>query len=582
MPPGTDDGRYSILQTTMGKTSDRAYSGDEASRQGRFLIVGFNQTDAVRVANAAAPWRTEVAEPTWTLRNVADWMEQGRRYLVGVIVAVCDRSGLAPLSDLWNSDPTTAVVTLGPPFGLEEMVDAFRIGVHEHVPEARIEELWEYLDRAAARARAMANLVEQRERLWALFNAMSGGAILSDRDGRILEMNAPARRYLKLSPNSGPSEVLCDNAVLELTRVLQNETVGEQSTVDIELRDGSRRRFGYSTTASPSGRFRVTLFRDLGPKLAFEHHIRRAEHLAQVGEMAARLSHEIKNPLASVLAGLELLAEQAPLDGCHGEVLREVTKEARALSLTVQELLSCMQGAPLNVKLSPVDAAVAEAVHSCRILASSKGVDLRLDTSTTTAAQALMDETWLRRALVNLIINAIEATGRGGKVEVSVGVLDEQQRRRLAGSFQGEVIVVRVRDDGPGLSREVAERIFEPFFTTKPTGTGLGLSVAVDVVESFGGVLTVTSRPGRGCRFDVYLVGRGALACWDRDTCDRSQCMRCPVYADGTGFLCWSVYRLTGGKSQACRRNACTRCNMYLGNNLRMVWQGPLVSFVEE
>jgi|GEM_PF-6472375 len=327
MPPGMDDVRARILQPATaqwGRTSDRACSGEAESRQGWFLIVGFSQEDAARVAAAAAPWRTEVAEATSTLREVAEWLRQREGCVVGLIVAVRDGGDLARASGLWMGIPTAAVITLGPPLGLAEMVDAFRSGVHEHVVEARISELAGHLDRAAARALATARLAERKFRV--LFNAMGAGAILSDRDGRVLEMNASAQKYLRLTLKSGPSEGLGDDAVPGLARVLREATVGEQSEAEIELPDGSCHTFGYSTTESPSGQFRVTLLRDLAPNLAFERRRRRAEQLAQVGEMAARLSHEIKNPLASVLAGLELLGEQATLDDSHGEVLREVTR----------------------------------------------------------------------------------------------------------------------------------------------------------------------------------------------------------------------------------------------------------------
>lgn len=235
----------------------------------------------------------------------------------------------------------------------------------------------------------------------------------------------------------------------------------------------------------------------------------------------------------------------------------------------------------MHVKPTPVERAVAEAVRSCRILASNTGVDLQLVTGAAASTQALMDEAWFRRALANLIINAIEAMGRGGKVEVSVDVLDEHQRRQLAGTFPHEVVVIRVRDDGPGVSRDLAERIFEPFFTTKSAGSGLGLSVAADVVESFGGVLTVTTRPGWGCRFDIYPAGRGVRACWEHNACDRAECARCPVYTEGTGFGCWALRHLMGGESPACRHGECTQCEVYCGDNLRVNWRGSLISFVE-
>lgn len=478
--------------------------------------------------------------------------------------------------------PGVAIIVISTQ-GRPTVSEALLEGAHEHATAGELVHFPVVLERALARAQAERRLTEHRDRLRALFDAMSSGVIVTRSDGRVVDVNQPAIRYLNLRDPSDLIDQTVEALLPGLGRAINETPTGMQRQVELELAGGEHRTLGFSSTASVTGTYRFTLFRDLTPMIDAQRRRRRAEQLAQVGEMAARLSHEIKNPLASVLAGLELLFDDAGLSVDQRSVVRDMTREARILSRTIQELLSCARDSDIEAKcLALVDLA-EDAVRSCRTFAERKGVELAFESDVHPSLTAVVDALWFRRALINLLINGIEATGRGGKVVLTVGMLAEEKKRQLVDGFPHEVACVQVRDDGPGIDCEEARRVFDPFFTTKDSGTGLGLSVATDVVEALGGVLTLLSMPGRGCVFRAYVPSGDMARCWE--ACpgrDPDACARCVVKTRGTGYACWSTRTLSGQESLACRRSDCVGCDVYRNSNLRYYWSSPVVTCTEE
>jgi signal transduction histidine kinase len=231
---------------------------------------------------------------------------------------------------------------------------------------------------------------------------------------------------------------------------------------------------------------------------ALRRRLERAERLALVGELAARVAHELKNPLAPVRGYAELLEQRleglpAEQRAAFGKGLAIIKQESSRIEARLGELLvltRAERGGPPGARfeLGPVLAevlAVAEQEPGIRALAAGPFGALGV-------VHGDADE--LRGALLNLLKNAGEAMApRGGNVEVRA-------------AREGERVVVEVLDEGPGFSPELAERLFEPFFTTKADGTGLGLSIARSAIEGAGGRLELTPRTDRpGCSARVEL-----------------------------------------------------------------------------
>jgi signal transduction histidine kinase len=227
---------------------------------------------------------------------------------------------------------------------------------------------------------------------------------------------------------------------------------------------------------------------------AQERDLLRAEQLAAVGQLAAGVAHEVRNPLT----GIKLLVDAAlrperptPL---ATDDLRLIRQEIVRMERTVQGLLDFARTPPPDRKPHDLRELVAEAVGIARGRAEQKSVTLRPD-ALGGPLPASVDRDQFLSLLTNLLYNAIDAAPPGGEVGVSAG-LDT-----------GGTIRVEVTDTGPGIDPSASDRLFTPFATTKPTGTGLGLTVARRVAKDHGGTLTAANRPAGGACFTLTLPG---------------------------------------------------------------------------
>lgn len=227
--------------------------------------------------------------------------------------------------------------------------------------------------------------------------------------------------------------------------------------------------------------------------------MKRAERLYAVGQLSAGLAHEIRNPLASIAGAAGILRRQALADARQSECVSIISRECERLNGLLKEFLDFAR--PRAPKHQPVD--LGEVVTSVIDLASHATGErsIRLTRKVASGLPVLhTDCAQLTQALLNLLINAIQASPAKGEIEVSAAVEDRRA-------------VIRVRDQGPGIEPENMDRIFDPFFTTKASGTGLGLSVAHQIVRQLGGLLIAHRNPDRGMTFSLQLpLGKGAAS----------------------------------------------------------------------
>jgi C4-dicarboxylate-specific signal transduction histidine kinase len=221
----------------------------------------------------------------------------------------------------------------------------------------------------------------------------------------------------------------------------------------------------------------------------------RTEKLATVGRLAAGVAHEVGNPLGAI-AGYAEVARDRLRRGAAGEAddfLARIGAEARRIDTIVHDLLDFAR--PAEPALAPVAvrAAVEAAVRLARPQPRFRGVEVALDLPAA-LPPALADARRLEQVLLNLLLNAGDAMGGAGRLEIGA--------RAEAG-----VVEIAVADRGPGIPAGDLPRIFDPFFTTKPpgAGTGLGLSICHRLVESFGGSIEAANREGGGAVLRVRL-----------------------------------------------------------------------------
>jgi two-component system sensor histidine kinase PilS (NtrC family) len=242
----------------------------------------------------------------------------------------------------------------------------------------------------------------------------------------------------------------------------------------------------------------VVIFQDLTPVKQMEERIRIADRLAGVGELAAGLAHEIRNPLASITGSSQMLRETPDLAKTSRTLLDIIERESTRLNVLITDFLAYAGPKLKNVGPVNVTGLAAEIVEAVRAgEAREKGVAVE-----DLAARDLHvegDAEQLRQVFWNLVRNAVQATPPGGSVTVDI---HPQNRHRQ------NYVAVTVSDTGVGIPPDIVGKIFNPFFTSKAEGTGLGLSISQRIVHYHRGFIEVRSSPGTGTVFTVFLPER--------------------------------------------------------------------------
>jgi two-component system sensor histidine kinase PilS (NtrC family) len=225
---------------------------------------------------------------------------------------------------------------------------------------------------------------------------------------------------------------------------------------------------------------------------AMEDHVKRVEKMAAIGEMAAGLAHEIKNPLASLSGSIQLLKEDIRYDPDHDRLMQIILREADRLSLLVSNFL--LYARPPAGKVEPVELDKV-LIETTELFEKDGSTDGRISTTTNIESGIWieMDPVHLRQILWNLLLNAAEAIDGIGKISV------EMYGERNKDAW------VKIIDDGCGMSTETLKSIFDPFFTTKTSGTGLGLSIVHRILQAYDSRLDVDSEPSKGTSVTIKL-----------------------------------------------------------------------------
>jgi signal transduction histidine kinase len=352
-----------------------------------------------------------------------------------------------------------------------------------------------------------------RDLVWNLRN----GVLAVTRAGNIAVMNAVAYRILGLAPRTTDigrpfAEVL--RHVPDVTRILAGAFELSHLPNRAELRlKTTGKVIGYtlSQVLDPEGRLTgaTLFFKDLTRVEQLEERERLRDRLAALGEMAAAIAHEVKNPLAGIEVMAGILKRQLTESEDAQSILRDIIKEAKMANAIVVEVLNFVR--PIRLQVERIS--LADVVHDAISLAEShvpRGkVQLALDLPED-LAPIQGDPHQLRQLFTNLLTNAFEALGGAGNVGLAAHQLSTEEESGGTDAQSVPMIQVEVTDDGPGMPADVMDRIFSPFFTTKPQGSGLGLAIVRKIVDAHDGRIDVSARPNGGTRFRVTLPVSGS------------------------------------------------------------------------
>lgn len=239
---------------------------------------------------------------------------------------------------------------------------------------------------------------------------------------------------------------------------------------------------------------RIGICRDITKRVQMEKKVRDSERMAYIGQITTSLSHEIRNPLSAVKMNLQILKKNPQIMGNDQRRIDISAKEVNRLERILEEVLDFAK--PLQIKSGWVDvnAIVVAALELLDMKFAEAGMDIVTDLDSN-LSEINADGEKLGQAFINILLNALEASSYGSKVEIQT---------TFRSSNGGEVAVI-IADEGHGISKQHASDIFKPFFTTKSSGTGLGLSNAHRIIEAHGGRIDVENRPIPGAFFKIIL-----------------------------------------------------------------------------
>ena len=336
---------------------------------------------------------------------------------------------------------------------------------------------------------------------------MRNGVLAITRDGTLALINDEAYRIFGVTARRTDigrpvADVLRDHP--EVVRVLN--TVFDlhllPNRVELRLRP-SGKVIGYTLALVRDDAARVVgaamFFKDLTRVEQLEERERLRDRLAAVGEMAAAIAHEVKNPLAGIEVMAGLLRRKIPESPDAQTMLTDIISEAKMANAIVQEVLEFVRPMRLQVE----GTGVAEAVKAAVQLAETKAprgeviVEIKVPGG---LPEIQGDRHQLAQLFTNLLMNAYEAMNGAGRVTITAEAV------RIDDGLDGrDAVLVEFADEGPGMPQEVAEHVFDPFFTTKPQGSGLGLAIVRKIVDAHDGSIDLRTSPGQGTMIRVTL-----------------------------------------------------------------------------
>ena len=442
--------------------------------------------------------------------SVTSWVIKERKALVSPDIAKDTRFDEFSTGDR----PVRSLMSI-PLIVQDEVVGV--LNVHSYNPNQYMEDNVRVLSIIASQGAAIYKELEALTALTSytdnILSSIAAGVVTLDSEGTVLTWNSAAERIVRL--NADRVEGLGYEDVLGLLKIsaADKETLkrairsvhdtgityqGYKLSFQPEKRDEIYMNMSISQLLNSAGEQLglVLIFEDITREIKMENEFRRMGELAAIGQLAASIAHELRNPLSSIKGAAQFLQKEYEDHSAIVEFLGIIIDEVNGLNKLTTEFLDFARPMQLELASTSVNTVVDKTLQfmSVHITDNNVVVKENLD-STVPDIQA--DEGQLEQVLRNIIINALQAMPDGGAITVTTG------RAPSGGVFMS------ITDTGSGIREDKLDRIFLPFFTTKTKGTGLGLSVVRKIVENHGGRLEVTSEVGVGTTFTIILYQNG-------------------------------------------------------------------------
>ncbi len=346
-----------------------------------------------------------------------------------------------------------------------------------------------------------------------ILSSIAAGVVTLDSEGIVLTWNAAAERTVRL--NADRVEGLTYEEVLGLLKISPSDRELVRRAIRSVLDTGVPYQ-GYKLSFQPEKRDEVfmnmsisqllnsngeklglvLIFEDITREIKMENEFRRMGELAAIGQLAASIAHELRNPLSSIKGAAQFLQKEYEDHSAIVEFLGIIIDEVNGLNRLTTEFLDFARPMQLELASTSVNTVVDKTLQFMSVHITDNNVVVK-ESIDPTVPDIQADESQLEQVMRNIIINSLQAMPEGGAITVTTG------RAPSGGVFMS------VSDTGTGIPEDKLDRIFLPFFTTKTKGTGLGLSVVRKIVENHGGRIDVKSEVGSGTTFTVILYQNG-------------------------------------------------------------------------
>ncbi|WP_080846848.1 PAS domain-containing sensor histidine kinase [Cytobacillus gottheilii] len=334
-------------------------------------------------------------------------------------------------------------------------------------------------------------LAESENKFRNLFEGSREGLVLWNERFEIVEMNPSAVQMLDADEETiigSPIMDLCN--VCQLERQQLKDRVGRTSgTFKLTQKNGIEKTFEFSTLHNVFSKLNVTALKDISERLILEEQLRKSETLHVLGELAAGVAHEVRNPLTALKGFIQLLEGSVQED--FSMYFNVISTELERIDSIINEFLFLSKPQALcfseedvsNIMKQTLDLLSAQAVlHNIQFITQFS--------ENLTKITCVPNQ--LKKVFINMIKNAIEVMPNGGFIKIHIERIEEH-------------IKISIIDQGAGMDKEKLKKLGEPFYTTKERGTGLGLMVTYKIVEEHSGRIEVESEVGKGTSFNVYL-----------------------------------------------------------------------------
>ncbi|WP_243291728.1 PAS domain-containing sensor histidine kinase [Bacillus sp. FJAT-47783] len=339
------------------------------------------------------------------------------------------------------------------------------------------------------RKRMEKELRESEQKFRKVFDGTMDGNVLFDDTFRIIDANPVASKIFNIPLHQLKKLHIHDIFQTENIRTLLEKGDKMPKELPFILQSGEERLIECSFKRDIIQNMNLAIFRDVTEKKEMEEKLRKSDTLNVVGELAAGIAHEIRNPMTALKGFIQLL--QGSMKEDHSMYFKVITSELQRIESIITEFLILAKPQAVHFQKKNLVDIMKDTIDLLNAQAILANVQIHLDAIDTPPIYCEPNQ--LKQVFINILKNAIEVMPNGGNIHVRIS------------SSNGQKVTVSIKDEGIGIPRDKLKRLGEPFYTTKERGTGLGLMVSYKIIEEHNGKVDVTSKVGNGTTFSISL-----------------------------------------------------------------------------